>query len=453
MRLDVLIEGARAGTTEILHSRHAEFTYAADYLTSADPTPLSVRFPLREEPYAGLDVAHWLLNLLPDDEDVLDRWCLRYRVARDRPLDLLGTALGAECAGAVQFSAPERTPDLIEAPGRLWEITEDGLWDGLRKLRRDWSYRFASDDGDAGRSLSGMQPKDALTWTGTGWAVPSGRRATTHILKLDRDRYPHEVLVEYVTLQAARRLGVAAAQSSVLHGDEFDVLVVERYDRRRAGGGTVERVHQEDFCQALGLAPAGRHQRFGGATVGDCAEVVATFGASSAENIARLRDNMLFRWIIGDTDGHAKNVGILLSGAARSVTPVYDAASFLPERGTTDEADLAIAMWGGEEWDDWRFNRTDTAAGLAALADALGLDGDDVAHRAGELATAAPEAMEGAINTLASEYQDKLARRGLLADVRSRALRCAQVAALAAQPPAQGTSPVPPPRSAGPPLG
>ena len=441
MRLDVLIEGARAGTTEIRHTHHAEFTYAADYLTSADPTPLSVRFPLREEPYVGPDVAHWLLNLLPDDEDVLNRWCPRYHVARDRPLDLLGTSLGAECAGAVQFSPPDNTPNLIEAPGRLRELTEEGLWDGLQKLRRDSSYRFASDDGDAGRSLSGMQPKDALTWTGTGWAVPSGRRATTHILKLDRDRFPHEVLIEHVTLQTARRLGVAAAQSSVLQGDEFDVIVVERYDRRRAGGGVVERVHQEDFCQALGLAPAGRHQRFGGATVGDCAEVVAAFGASSAENIARLRDNMLFRWIIGDTDGHAKNVGILLSGAARSVTPLYDAASFLPDRGSTDEADLSFAMWGGEEWDNWRFNRTDTAAGLAVLADALGLNGGDMAHRAGELAAVTPEAMERAIDTLGSEHQDRVARRGLLADVRSRALRCEQVAALAAQPTAARTNP------------
>ena len=435
MRLDVVIEGTRAGSAEILHRRHAEFTYAADYLTSVDRTPLSVRFPLREEPYGGLDVAHWLMNLLPDDGDVLDRWCSRYRVARDRPLDLLGTVLGTECAGAVQFSAPESTPNLIEAPGRLREISEEGLWDGLRKLRRDWSYRFASADGDAGRSLSGMQPKDALTWTGSGWAVPSGRRATTHILKLDRDRYPHEVLVEHVTLQTARRLGLAAAASSVLHGEEFDVIVVERYDRRHAAGGTVERVHQEDFCQALGLAPAGRHQRRGGATVGDCAEVVAAFGATGAENIARLRDNMLFRWIVGDTDGHAKNVGILLSGAARSLTPVYDAASFLPERGTTDEADLGFAMWGGEAWDDWKLDRTDTAAGLGTLANALGLDARDVAHRAGELAAAAPEAMEGAINTLGGEDQDKLARRGLLADVRSRALRCEQVAALAAQPP------------------
>lgn len=435
MRLDVLIEGMLAGSAEILHERRAEFAYAADYLALVDPTPLSVRFPLREEPYAGLDVAHWLTNLLPDDDDVLDRWCSRRRVARDRPLDLLGTVLGAECAGAVQLCDPDATPDLIEAPGQLRELSEESLWDGLGKLRRDWSYRFASADGDAGRSLSGMQPKDALRWTGSGWAVPSGRQATTHILKLDRDRFPHEVLVEHVTLRTARRLGLAAAESSVLHGEEFDVLVVERYDRRHVAEGTVERVHQEDFCQALGLAPAGRHQRRGGATVGDCADVVAAFGATGAENIARLQDNMLFRWVVGDTDGHAKNVGILLSGAARSLTPVYDAASFLPERGTTDEADLGFAMWGGEPWDDWRLSRTDTAAGLSTLAGALGLDARDVAHRAGELAAAAPEAMEGAINTLRGEDEDKIARRGLLADVRSRALRCEQIAALAAQPP------------------
>lgn len=431
MRLDVLIEGAHAGSVEISHRRHAEFTYAADYLSAARRTPLSVRFPLREQAYAGLDVAHWLTNLLPDDGEVLDRWCSRYGVAPGRPLGLLGTVVGTECAGAVQFCPPEATAALLEAPGRLRPLSETDLWDGLGKLRRDWSFRFASEAGDAGRSLSGMQPKDALAWTGTGWAVPSGRRATTHVLKLDRDRFPHEVLVEHVTLQTARSLGVAAAASRVMHGDEFDVLVQERYDRRPVADGTVRRIHQEDFCQALGLAPAGRLQRSGGATVGDCAEVVEAFGAASAANIARLRDNILFRWIVGDTDGHAKNVGVLLSGAERALTPIYDAASFLPDRGTTDEGDLGFAMWGGEPWDDWRFNRTDTAVGLAALAAALGLDPRELARRAAELAAAAPVAMEGAIDTLATQDQDKISRRGLLADVRSRARRCEQVAALA----------------------
>ena len=435
MRLDVLIEGDCAGTVEILSDHGAVFSYVPAYLERPDRTPLSVRFPLREDPYKGPDVVHWLWNLLPDDNEVLKRWCLRYGAAPGRPLELLGTVLGTECAGAVQFSPPEKTADLLDAPGGLQEISDEMLWEGLRRLRRDWSFRFASTHGDAGRSLAGMQPKDALAWSGARWAVPWGRRATTHILKIGRRDFQHEVIVEHVTLEAARRLGLAAAESRVLHGEDFDAIIVRRFDRREADGDEgPERIHQEDFCQALGLAPGGRHQHFGGATVGDCTEIVAAFGVTAPVNVVRLRDNVLFRWLVADTDGHAKNVGILLSGGARALTPLYDAASLLPDRGTTEEGNLGFAMWGGEPWEVWTLGRTDTPEGLAALAGAVGFDTTDVASRAEEMAAALPAALEETINGLATKDQDKLDGLGFVSDVLDRAGRCEALAAVAQQP-------------------
>ena len=98
------------------------------------------------------------------DEEVLKRWCIRYGAPPGRPLELLGTVIGRECAGAVQFVPPEIAPDLLSASGGLQEITDDELWAGLRRLRGDCSFRFADVHGDAGRSLAGMQPKDA--WRG-----------------------------------------------------------------------------------------------------------------------------------------------------------------------------------------------------------------------------------------------------------------------------------------------
>ncbi len=431
----MLIEGECAGSVEILSGRRAVFGYAAAYLDRADRTPLSVRFPLREDPYAGPDVAHWLWNLLPDDAEVLARWCRRYGVRPDRPLGLLGTDVGAECAGAVQFSPPERTADLLNTAGGLQEISEGELWEGLRVLRRDASFRFACAYGDSGRSLAGMQPKDALAWAGDRWAVPWGKRATTHILKVDRPTFRHEALVEHVTLQMARHLGLAAAESRVLHGEEFDAIALRRFDRREVEDGNgPERIHQEDFCQALGLSPAGRYQHFGGATVGDCAEIVAAFGGAAATNSARLRDSVLFRWLVADTDGHGKNTGILLSGAARALTPLYDAASFLTDRGSTEERELGFAMWGGEPWDVWTLGRTDTPGGLDALSVAVGFDASDVASRVVELAAALPAALEATVNGLALEDQDKLDRLGLVADLLDRAMRCEALAASPQQP-------------------
>ena len=91
MRLDVLIERHHAGHVDIFGEDKAVLGYAESYLALPEPTPLSVRFPLREEPYDTPQVAYWLQNLLPDDRDVLARWCDRFGASPMRPIELLGT--------------------------------------------------------------------------------------------------------------------------------------------------------------------------------------------------------------------------------------------------------------------------------------------------------------------------------------------------------------------------
>ena len=430
MRLDVLIERHHAGHVDVLGEDKAVFRYAESYLTLPEPTPLSAGFPLREEPYDTPQVAYWLQNLLPDDRDVLQRWCDRHDVSLMRPIELLGTPVGTECAGAVQFCPPERTADLLSDPGGLGHLSEDELWEGLAKLRADSSYRFATAHGEAGRSLGGMQPKDALAAAGDGWAVPWGRQATTHILKLDRGLYPHETLVEHVTMRTAARLGLSVPTTGLMHGDGFDVIVVERYDRRAAEAADgPERIHQEDLCQALGLPPQHKYQRFGGATVATCAGVLGDAGRGDAvTDVRRFQEMLLFRWLVGDTDGHAKNFSILLSGAQRALAPLYDSASFLSHRGDTPERDLSFAMWAGRPGEHWRLRGTDTGRSLRLLANALGLDDAGLATRAEHLAAGLPAAFEHAINNLTVEEQSTLEKLALIGRVLRRGDRCAAVA-------------------------
>ena len=430
MRLDVLIERQHAGHVDILGENTAVFSYAPDYLDLPEPTPLSVRFPLREDRYDTPQVAYWLQNLLPDDQGVLQAWCVKHGASLLRPIELLGTPVGAECAGAVQFCRPERTADLLSDRGGLQQISEGELWEGLTKLRADPAYRFASVHGDTGRSLGGMQPKDALAALGDRWAVPWGSRATTHILKLDRERYPHETLVEHVTLTIAARLGLLTAASRMIHGERFDAIVVERYDRRGvAWAGGPQRIHQEDFCQALGLPPRRKYQRFDGATVRNCARILAGVGGGDADvDLGRLRDMLLFRRLVGDTDGHAKNLSILLGGAERVLAPLYDSASFLPHRRDTVEGNLSFAMWAGRPGKGWRLRDIDTDSALGLLAEALGLGARDVSERAEDLAAGLPAALEATVNGLALHDQDKLDRLALAGDLLDRASRCGVVA-------------------------
>ena len=203
MRLDVLIERHHAGHVDILGGDKAVFRYAQSYLAVPEPTPLSVGFPLREDPYDSPQVAYWLQNLLPDDREVLMRWSDRYGASLVRPIELLGTPVGADCAGAVQFCRPDRTADLLSDAGGLGHLSADELWEGLAKLRADSSYRFATAYGDTGRSLGGMQPKDALARLAGDRAPAVRRLVAVHAatpaesvagLRTDRDEFVREAM-------------------------------------------------------------------------------------------------------------------------------------------------------------------------------------------------------------------------------------------------------------------
>lgn len=430
MRLDMLIERHHAGHVEVLGPHRAVLRYAESYLELPEPTPLSVGLPLREDPYDAPQVAYWLQNLLPDDREVLQRWCDRHGASLMRPTELLGTPVGAECAGAVQFCRPERTAALLSERGGLERLSEEELWEGLARLRADPAWRFATTRGDTGRSLGGIQPKDALAATGDGWAIPWGQRPTTHILKLDRERYPHETLVEHVTIRTAAHLGIPAPPTSLLHGDGFDVIAVERYDRGATQtAGDPGRIHQEDLCQALGLPPERKYQRFGGATAATCARVLRDPSRGDAlADVRRFGDMLLFRWLVGDTDGHAKNFSTLLSGTQRALAPLYDSATFLPHRRDTPERDLSFAMWAGQPGEHWRLCGTDTAGALRELAVALGLASAEIAVRAEQLAAGFDAALADTINSLTAAEQSTLDSLALVGRVSRRADRCGAVA-------------------------
>lgn len=426
----MLIERHHAGHVEVLGPDRAVLRYAESYLELPEPTPLSVGLPLREDPYDTPQVAYWLQNLLPDDREVLQRWCDWHGSSLMRPIELLGTPVGAECAGAVQFCRPEQTAALLSERGGLERLSEEELWEGLASLRVDPAWRFAATHGDTGRSLGGIQPKDALAASGDRWAIPWGQQATTHILKLDRELYPHETLVEHVTIQTAARLGIPAPATRLLHGDGFGVIVVERYDRDaiHATGGP-GRIHQEDLCQALGLPPDRKYQRFHGATAMNCARVLRDPGrGDTLADVRRFGDMLLFRWLVGDTDGHAKNFSILLSGTQRALAPLYDSATFLPHRRDTPERDLSFAMWAGRPGEQWRLRRIDTVGALRQLSEALGLATTEIAARAEQLAAGLDAALEDTINNLEVAEQSALDNLALVGQVLRRADRCGAVA-------------------------
>ena len=398
MELAVLIGGRIAGTLDLSDSRSPVFAYDPAYGGYGGP-PMSVRFPISGGGAEGDELRCWLEGLLPDHDDFLRALRAEHDLARADTLLLLGTPMGADCAGAVQFCPPDQAEALAAEKGGADPISEAEIADWLRALQVDPARRGRrSPDADSGFSLAGMQPKVAVRRTDDGgWAVPYGAVPTTHIIKATRpDPYPHEAIVEHLTQATASRIGLPAARSTVAVYEGVEVIIVERFDRPADG---VHRIHQEDMCQALGQPPNMKYQRDDGPGPDDIAGVLREHcDPENTGDIERFCDYLLYQWISAATDGHAKNYGLLLPGSGIvRLSPLYDTASWLPYRAGKPIRNIRLAMKIGK---DYRLSSADRPSGLRHTADRLGLDPVTVAARASELATAVPDALAAAIAAL-----------------------------------------------------
>ena len=428
--LDVLIEGQLAGSLDLPDSGWPRLRYRRVYAQTDAATPLSTLFLPEQSEHSGEALANWLLGLLPDDDRVLDSLRDRYGTDKSRPLDLLGTPIGEDCAGAVQFCQAERTSDLLARRGGLNHLSDDRLLECLEEIRRDPAYRPEEYDPTGGFSLAGMQPKIALRHTPSGWALPWGAEPTSHIIKVTRrEHYPHEALMEHVTMTTARRLGLRVPQTGVIVRDELEAIVVTRYDRALRGERLV-RVHQEDLCQASGLHPDYKYQRDGGPSPTAAAALRRRIvGAAAAPTVVdQLRDLLILQWLVVHNDAHSKNFSILLAGGRRALAPLYDACTWLPYRRRTPVPKLRTAMKIGR---DYRISSADRAEALQRLADALGIGKLETARRFEALASQLPDALDQTVESLPAVDQDRPIVANYVIEQKQRARRCEQIAAAA----------------------
>lgn len=309
--------------------------------------PQSLSMPMGQREHEDRTIRPYLEGLLPDNDWILRRWGSQFHVSARNPFTLLAH-VGEDCAGAVQFCRPDRVAELqanADPPVRwLSEVEVAGT---LRELRTENATgRVAADPGYF--SLPGAQPKTALLYQDGRWGVPSGRTPTTHILKPplgDLDGFAEN---EHVCLRLAGALGLPVARSEVTRFDGEVAIVVERYDRV-AVGESIARVHQEDFCQALGVPPRIKYEAEGGPGAGAMARVLREFSSAPDEDIDTLLRALALNWVIGGTDAHAKNFSLLIATRQVRLAPLYDIASVLPypRRIPLQKADLALRV-GGE---------------------------------------------------------------------------------------------------------
>jgi len=407
--LTVLLEGQPIGRIERLARGALRLRYDQSHREDPTATLLSVSMPPTQEVHGDARVTPWLWGLLPDNADVLARWGRDFGVSVASPFPLLGTQVGSDCAGAVQFCLPDDVDGIVGGHGDVTWLAEAEIASRLRMLRADSTSWLGP--GFTGQfSLGGAHAKTALHHADGRWGAPTGSIPTTHILKPAVAGFEAQNVNEHLCLATARVLGLRAASTRIEAFEDEIAIIVQRFDRTTRDG-TLARVHQEDLCQALSVPPARKYQADGGPTPGQIAELIrSTVPGSDAEtDVWRFADALVFNWLIAGTDAHAKNYSFLLAGNQIRLAPLYDIASVLPYYDSNGYK-VKLAMKVG---DDCKLPRTDRRSAWQRAADELKLNRVRLIARAVDLAVRTPEAIataagESDLSSLPTDLPERL---------------------------------------------
>lgn len=400
MRLAFALYGRVAGVIERDGGR-LSLTYAPQHLGIDEATPLSLSMPVNATTHASRSVEAYLRGLLPDHDEVRERWA---RKAGVRPGDALGLIahVGMDVPGGAVFAPEDEIDDALVRPGALVPATEADIAERLRRVHQD-DAAWQDDEGDEHWSLAGAQSKFTLALTGDGWAFTEGSAPSTHIVKPGIGRIRAQALSEHVSMRALAIAGLSVAETQYLTFEDQDAIVVTRFDRRRLRDGRVVRVHQEDMIQALATDPRRKYEADGGPGAQRIADLLrASAGETSAERFAR---SVIANQVLGAPDAHGKNYGVLLVGSRADLAPLYDVATgLIPDTAGRLRYPGGAMSIGGER----RFGDVERGS-WERFARVLGLPPSRVIDWVDELATAIPPAFEQAAAEVATPDADFLA--------------------------------------------
>lgn len=309
-------------------------TYTDSWKESADHFPISLSLPIHAKTHNNDTLRNFINGLLPDNPAILDSWGKRFHVSPRNPFDLL-QHVGEDCAGALQFIQTDRLDSLLtDKEDKLTPLSDSDLEQIFIDLKKvEHAIPVFEDEGRF--SLAGAQSKTALhyNYKTSKWNRPSGNIPTTHILKPQLEDFEHHGLNEHTCLTLAAEFGLHIPSSELLSIGEQTIICVTRYDRKLQPDGSVTRIHQEDFCQALAVEPQNKYQSQGGPSPSQIINLLRNHSDNANQDIGSFIRALAFNWMIMGTDAHAKNYSLLHApGGYLQLAPIYDLSSFLPYR-------------------------------------------------------------------------------------------------------------------------
>ena len=314
--LNVYYERRVVGTISV-HADGPSFTYAPEWLSLRGAFPVSLLMPLSPRRVPPRLFLPWAANLLPESSQ-LRAIGLQLGAA---PEDVIGilSELGRDTAGALSIGKPGTTST------HDWKLI--GSDKDLEKILADLpSKPFLVGEDGVSMSLAGVQTKLGVGRDDEGRLyVPVNGAPSTWILKPDSERLFGGVQNEALCLALAKRLGINAPEVTTGRAGKRTYLLVKRYDRIEQSGRW-RRLHQEDFCQALGKPPSAKYESnqtgIPGPTLSEMFAV--TRNAMQASDVVNLLDYVVFNVLACNTDAHAKNYSSMISARGFKLAPIYD---------------------------------------------------------------------------------------------------------------------------------
>lgn len=413
-RLCVYLYDLLVGHLEKAPESRVSFTYTPewqDLWMRGDAHKISVSLPIQHD-NPKLDATAFVAGLLPDS--TRHRTLLADELGiGDDPSDFAFLAkLGRDCAGALTV-VPEGEDLHRGAAAEIEWLDLEGLAAHLRALPR--RPLMIDEDNGVVLSLAGVNDKAAVVVSRGRIGLPRYGFPSTHIIKVDIPGLEDSIKTEHFCLSLARKVGFRVPRTALHQAEDQSFMLMQRYDRQVIEGAP-QRIHQEDFCQALNVMPGRKYQRHGGPSWPDCFRLMRETVNPTAARGELLRE-AVFQFLIGNPDAHAKNYSLVYSrpSGAIHLSPFYDLNNAAAFRALFKKARPLMAMKIGETddrdevtIDDWRRFASDCSITETAVADA-------VTDLAGEILEALPAVLEqvprcAAIRLAAEDIAERCSR-------------------------------------------
>jgi len=295
------------------------FIYDQAWIEDRARPPISQSLPKRPEPFNRRETRPFFAGLLPE---AAQREAVAQTLGISKANDFrLLEALGGDVAGALTLWPEGEAPPEAQGLDEAQALDDAKLIEILDILPK--RPMLAGREG-LRLSLAGAQQKLPVVLVNGRVALPEPGQPTTHILKPPIERFHATTENEAFAMRLAAAVGLKVASVEPRRLADRTFLLIERYDRDTGADGGVRRVHQEDFCQALGVPPETKYASEGGPGFRVCFDLVRRACSAPAPSILRLLDAAIFNTMVGNADAHGKNFSLLYGKEAVDLAPLYD---------------------------------------------------------------------------------------------------------------------------------